>query len=836
MLRAYRRQLAMSQEELAEAAGLSVRSIRKIEVGHTESPRPATKRLLADALRLTGAERDRFVRAAGSGPAVPDTTAPRQLPADISGFTGRALHLRELDAVLPGETSRPPTVVISAIGGTAGVGKTALAVHWAHRAADRFPDGQLYLNLRGFANARPLAPLVALARLMHAFGVPGDRIPEDLDMASSMYRGVVAGKKMLLVLDNAVSAEQVRPLLPSGSGAAVVVTSRDQLRGLTAREGARRLDLGVLSQRESVALLRLALGAERAGSDPAAVSELAQLCGGLPLALRIAAANLASRPRQPIADYVTMLRDGDRLAVLSVPSDPDSAVLASFHLSYGGLPDPAKRMFRLLGLVPGPDVSAETAAALADTSLTEAGHLLDLLVSAHLLEEQTYRRYAFHDLLRRYAESRAGTDEPDRAGAVHRLYDSYLSTVDAAARLLYPEKTRLTISWSRSGASGPTPSRTFQTPEQALTWLGEELAGLVAAVTRPRQDDLRRKVYLLADALRGYFWLNRSVEEWIAVANAALTAAQADGNLSAVAAAWLSLGDAHQARGSYRQAIELYRRAHETGRGTAGPDEIQFSALNNLGCLYMRSGQLREARDCFDELLAFVLHEELPGSEVLALGNLGSVLRAMGELDRAADLFVRSLAVSRQVHSPASQRRGVPKTLEGNALCELGELRHAQGRLDQARELLTLALSVFRELGDRFGEARALVRLAAVDRDSGEPSTHLVDRALAVAHELADPDLEADAHNVLGTIHDRHGRHRVAIVHHRQALELASNAELRELEVEALIGLGDAHLHAGEHAKAHGYLAQAVTIASRHGYRLLTDRATSALSRSERPR
>jgi hypothetical protein len=284
-----------------------------------------------------------------------------------------------------------------------------------------------------------------------------------------MYRGVVAGKKMLLVLDNAASAEQVRPLLPSGNGAVVLVTSRDQLRGLTARDGALPLDLSVLSPEEAVTLLSHVLGVERAEADRAAVAELAGLCGGLPLALRIAAANLASRPRQPIADYVAMLRDGDRLTALSVPGDPDSAVLESFHLSYGGLPHPAKRCSGCSTVVPGPDVGAETAAALAGTTVEDALRLLDLLVSAHLLEEQTYRRYTFHELLRRYAERRVGTDESvfDRAGAEHRLYDWYLSTVDAAARLLYPENTRLMVRRTQPAGADPATPRPFQGPEQA---------------------------------------------------------------------------------------------------------------------------------------------------------------------------------------------------------------------------------------------------------------------------------------------------------------------------------------------------------------------------------
>jgi hypothetical protein len=420
------------------------------------------------------------------------------------------------------------------------------------RSADRFPDGQLYVNLRGFASAAPLAPLDAVTGLVGALGVPADRVPNDVNDASSMYRSLMAGKRILLVLDNAASAEQVRPLLPGSSEAGVLVTSRYQLRGLIARDGARTLDLGVLSQDEAVALLSRLLGAERAEAERAAVVKLAEMCGWLPLALRIAAANLASRPPQPVEDHVALLRADDRLAALSVTGDPDSAVLVSFDLSYRGLPAATQRMFRLLGLVPGPDVVAETAATVAEVGVDEAQRQLDLLTDAHLLQEHSYGRYTFHDLLRRYAASRADREETasDRAAAQRRLYDFYLSTVDAAARLLYPEKARLTVDWApraserSTGAvppeQRPATGRQFDDRKQASAWLDDELPNLVAAVSAAEHLGLRSMAWLLADALRGSFWLNRSIVNWLAVGQTALAAAQADGERAAEAAAWLS--------------------------------------------------------------------------------------------------------------------------------------------------------------------------------------------------------------------------------------------------------------------------------------------------------
>jgi DNA-binding SARP family transcriptional activator len=356
---------------------------------------------------------------------------PAQLPADAAAFSGRQAELAQLDSHWSGQGERrSPAVVV--IAGTAGVGKTALAVHWAHRVRDRFPDGQLYVDLRGWAAGAPLRPIDALAGFLPALGVPAAEVPDQVEQAAALYRSLLAGRRMLVVLDNTRSPGQVRPLLPASPGCAVVLTSRDQLRGLIARDGAVRLDLDVLAPREARRLLTRLLGAERVDAEPEAEAELVRLCGYLPLALRIAAANLSGRPRTTVAAYAAELAGGDRLRALEAGEDTDAAVRVAFDRSYAALPAAARRLFRLLGLVPGAGIGPPAAAALAATDAAAAAALLDRLASAHLAGERAPNRYVLHGLLRRYAADRASAEDSpaEREAALGRLLDHYLHGAD----------------------------------------------------------------------------------------------------------------------------------------------------------------------------------------------------------------------------------------------------------------------------------------------------------------------------------------------------------------------------------------------------------------------
>ena len=413
---------------------------------------------------------------------------PRQLPSATAVFVGRHAELARLDRL-------DRTGGICLITGTAGVGKTALAVQWAHRALDRFPDGQLYVDLHGHAATEPVHPIDALACFLHALGVPADRVPLDTEEAAALYRSLLAERRMLVVLDNAAAAQQIRPLLP-GTGGLVLVTSRNRLTGLTARDGAERLTVDVLTVADAVTLLRRLLGPALADIEPDAVRELAVECARLPLALRIAAAKLTGDPYHSISSYLADLRSVGPLAGLSADADDAATVGVALRHSYRRLSAAARLVFRRLGLMPGPELTAEAAAALADADTDRVRPLLQQLVAAHLIAPITVGRYTFHDLLRQYARERALADDGEAAcaAALDRLYDRYLTLVDAAARRLYPNKVRLPLEVAGSPAASDS---------AALAWLETERSNLVAAVRYAAEHGPRPAAWRLADSLRG---------------------------------------------------------------------------------------------------------------------------------------------------------------------------------------------------------------------------------------------------------------------------------------------------------------------------------------------
>ncbi len=703
------------------------------------------------------------------------TPVPAQLPAAVSSFTGRADHLHQLDTLLKDEQP-VPAVVISAIAGMAGVGKTALAVHWAYRVRDRFPDGQLYANLRGWAPGPPLEQIQALAGFLGVLGVPAEQIPTEVEQAAGMYRSLLAGKRVLVVLDNARDADQVRPLLPGSPGCLVLVTSRERLAGLVAHEGARPLALDVLTPAEAHDLLALVLGAERVAAEPEAAAELVRLCAYLPLALRIAAADLAFRPQRTIAALVAKLAEGNRLAALELSGDERAAVRAAFDLSYAGLTNEARRLFRLLALVPGADVTAAAAAALAGTTPEQAGGMLERLADAHLLAEPIPDRYAFHDLLRLHAAERADAEETaeERAAAIHRLLDWYLHTADAAARLLNPERLRLPL----PASDPPPPVTQFDDHTQALAWLDAERANLVATVQHAAANGPLPAAWLLATALRSYYWYGMHAVDWLAVADAGLAAAEMGGDLRAQAAAHLNLAALHQHQGQYQQAIQRCARALRQCRQSGWLDG-QSAALNNLGLVYMELGQLHQAVDHLTQGLEIDRQTGWLAGQAVKHANLGNVCLELGRLHQAVDHQSQALALSRQAGGRASQAID---------LANLGEAYHALGRLAEAGDHLTNALTLLRETGNRAGEAETLGVLAAVHRDAGH-HTHaleLAEAAVALARKTGDRQYEANALDTLATIHQRLGDPDQARACAEQAHALARRIGYRLLEGRTL--------------------------------------------------
>ncbi|MFJ4102238.1 AfsR/SARP family transcriptional regulator [Amycolatopsis japonica] len=720
-------------------------------------------------------------------------TVPRQLPAQPPGFTGRTIELSVLDELLPRSGG-----AIAAVTGTAGAGKTALAVHWAHRVKDRFPDGQFYANLRGHSGGAPATALEVLTRFLAALEIPAERLPADTETASALYRTLMTGRKALVVLDNAVDVEQVRPLLPAGPGCLVLVTARDRMAGLVAFHGARRITLGVLDPGEALELLARLLGVERVRAEHEAAVEVAGLCAYLPLALRIAAANLADDPGNGIEDYAIELRKGNPLAALSVPGD---AVRTAFDLSYAALPAETRRLFRLLSLVPGNDIGVEAVEIL--TGSDQAGRLLDTLAGAHLVEQHAPDRYHFHDLLRRYAADRLLESPAETGSARRRLHEWYLRGVDSAAKLLYPHMFRIPL----SVPDGPV-------PVAAADWLETELGSLAAVAEDAARTGPLSVAWLLSDALRGYFWMSSRQVEWRATAEAASSAAEEDGDLRARASARFSLADLGFRQGRYRKAVRDYTGALVLAR-RAGWVEAQAAVLGNLGCVYWQSGRLPAAAARFSRGLELSRRAGTPAGEAVALGNLGLVQWEMGDLAGAAGHYVHALRRYRGIGS----RYG-----EAINLANLGQTQHARGRVTEAAGLLTKALTLHRDAGNRAGEAETLGRLASVYCDLGRRSDALdhAREGLRLARQTGEPRGEGEALVALARVHQRAGHRQDAVRRYRQALVLLRETGDRYPEVDALIGLATVTGDLGQ-------ARQALALAEQAGYHALRRQASAAV-------
>ncbi|MFI6318204.1 tetratricopeptide repeat protein [Nonomuraea sp. NPDC050556] len=763
----------------------------------------ATRSRLAEELGIEpGAElrraRERIVNRPPEVPVAASaraTAVPAQLPAGMATFTGRTASLRRLDRLLSG---RGETTDIAVITGTAGVGKTALAVHWAQRALDRFPDGQLYVNLRGYAAARPLTPLDALSRFLHALGVPPEQVPTDQDEAAALYRTMLAGKRVLVLLDNAADAGQLRPLLPGGAGSAALITSRDALAGLVARDGARVLPLTAMTAHESRHLLTRLLGQARVRAEPTAVLDLAALCAHLPLALRIAAANLLGGPGT-VGAYAERLRAGNRLDALQVPGDAESAVRTAFQLSYAALPSPARRLFRLLGLIPGPDIGVPGMAALLGAEPGAAAELAAVLRSANLLDEPVPGRFAQHDLLRLCAAEYADGER----GELVRLHLHYLDTADAAARTLYPQFLRL---------DPPRSDALFPDPTTASTWLDTELPNLMAAVTHTAEHGPRELAWKLADVMRGYFFLRHCVAEWRTIGESALGAAQREGSERAQAALLLSLAGLHGFQGRQQQAIEHYQRAMRLSERSGWRDGL-VAAMGNAGVTYADLGMLAEAVDHLKGALKLNEELERAPAQTVNLGNLGCLYLEMGRLHDATRCVTQALKICRDLEHPGS---------EANNLAVLGEVQHGLGRLPEARETLRKALDLHREVGNRGNEADTLRNLAAVERDEGRLALalELATAALDASQQTGHRRLVADTLITLGLIHLRLGAVDAALDHCTRALDLARAAGNRYPETKALLGLAACASARGDHEVAVRHAELALATARAAGYRL----------------
>ncbi|GIM93843.1 ATP-binding protein [Paractinoplanes toevensis] len=568
-------------------------------------------------------------------PAAEHGWTPRQLPSDVAGFAGRR---DALDALLATSGQAPATIIT----GTAGVGKTALAVHWAHRITERFPDGQLYLDLRGHSGDPTIAPVEALSLLLQSLGVPGERIPADLALQTGLYRSILAGRRVLVVLDNVVDTAHVRPLVPSGAGCHALITSRDALTGLVVREGAARVTLDTLAASESMNLLATHLGEARVSAEPEAAAELAGLCAHLPLALRIVAANLAARPHHTVAAAVRELRGTDLLGRLQVVGDPESAVAAAFDISYRALPGEAQRLFRLLGLVPGPEVSREAAAVLLDRDLSDPVPELDELIAAHLVAEPAPDRFRSHDLLSLYARRRAAGEPPE---ALHRLFSWYLLSADAAVETIFPG--RWIEDRSPLGMTG-TPHRCTG-PEDAGVWIETELANLTAAVAHAAEHGPAPFSWHIVQSL-GYFLYTRGAGvAQLALARTGLRAAEAAGDTVGRAQCHMCLGFACINLRLLDAAVDEYAAARELFH-LAGHAHGSQVATGNLGDVSIRTGDINRALRLFED----VQPDDMIRTAVegIACSNLAIIRRIRGDHAEALRLDAASHRFAERTGDP----------------------------------------------------------------------------------------------------------------------------------------------------------------------------------------
>jgi tetratricopeptide (TPR) repeat protein/transcriptional regulator with XRE-family HTH domain len=830
-----RAEAGLTQEELAQAAGLGLRTVSDLERGAHRTAHQDTARLLADGLGLPEPVRGLFVAAARGrvpadqvfaardealaallavaipSPAPAAAPVPRELPADIGAFTGRTIELAELDLLLPaspdggaGQVTGP--VVISAVSGTAGVGKTALAIRWAHRVRDAFPDGQLYVNLRGYDPDQPLTPGEALARFLRALGVADQDIPLEDEERAARYRSVVAGRRLLVVLDNAATEEQVRPLLPGSPPVMVVVTSRGSLSGLVARDGAHRLDLDLLPAGEAVALLRALIG-ERAGTDPQATEALAELCARLPLALRVAAELAASRPDTPVSELAAELAgEEDRLALLDAGGDPRSAVAGVFSWSYRHLPA-AARMFRLLGLHPAQDWDPYAAAALTATgSLTQARQLLGVLARAHLIQPAGAGRYQMHDLLRAYAARQATTHDTDQArqDALTRLFDYYLAASNAATGRLGPFQ----FTPRPAPPSVGTPVPQFQDRAAAVAWLDTERATLLAVAAHTASHGWPSHTTRLAATLHGYLYEEHEADG-LTMHGLALEAARRLGDRAAEARALAGLGNSHYYQGRLQQSADMCQQALALAR-EVGDRIAQANALVHLSMICEAQARVQQSFDFGWQAIA--LYPELGNraGEATQLANQGHNYFFQGQWQEGIEYIQQALTLGREI----DDRRSI-----AYSLAYLGETYYYLSRCQQAAEHAREALAVTRRSGPRSFEARALMQLADICHRQGRHvlAAGYSQQALEIYQELGERASEADALNVSGDTLLATGHPDKARACHASALAIAREAKYVSAHARSLIGVAEVSRWHGNHVEAHGYYQQALQLVREKG-------------------
>jgi tetratricopeptide (TPR) repeat protein/transcriptional regulator with XRE-family HTH domain len=853
LLRQLRDDAGLTQEELAEAAGLSPRSVSDLERGVNLTARHDTARLLASALGLTGPQRALFEAGArGRAPAsqvlaVGERTAAaatRTLPRDTASFTGRATELAQLaSAVTSAAAAGGGVVEIHAIGGMAGIGKTTFAVHAAHRLAGAFPDGQFFLPLHAHTpGQRPVDPAEGLASLLLTAGVGPQQIPPGVAARAARWRDYLAGKKVLLLLDDAASHEQVTPLLPGTGGSLVLITSR---RHLTALEDAAAISLEVLAPGEATALLARLSGRPGLGSGDGPAGEITRLCGYLPLAIGMLARQLHHHPAWTVAGLAADLAAAvDRLELMRAEN---LSVAAAFDLSYQDLTAGQQRLFCRLGVHPGTEIDAYAAAALDGTDLATAGRHLDGLYDHYVLVEPTRGRYRMHDLLAEYASALAFADDPaDASAAAGRLLDYYVHTAAAAGQHI---ATRNFPVGRPPPGERPAVAPPLAAAGQASAWLDAERANLHAAAGFAAASGRPGHAIAIPAAISGFLLARGHWDQSAGLHRAALAAARQVGDQGGQAGALNELGSLQRVTADYPAAATSHRQALELYRGL-GDRLGQASALDHLGLVQRVTGDFPAAAASHQQALALYRDLGHRVGQALAMNNLGTVHMRAGDYPASAASYQQALDLFRDLGHRMGQAMvtgnlGIVQSRTGDYPASAASHRQALGmfrdlgdRLGQATGLLNLgevhrltgdypasaashrqALGIYCDLGYRKGQAMATGYLGALQSLTGDypAAAASLTEALGIFRDIGDRDGQADVLNSLGDLLSRSATRKQAFDHYLRALAIAREISAPLEEAHALEGLGHCLLQDCDRGAAAVHWQQALAIYERIG-------------------
>jgi tetratricopeptide (TPR) repeat protein/transcriptional regulator with XRE-family HTH domain len=838
LLRQLRAQAGLTQDELAEAARVSQRAISDLERGINATARKDTAALLAGALGLDGPARELFVAAArgrapaaealaaaapaAGGPAAagPAAAAARTLPRDIAAFTGRQAELGQLMARWAEAAAADGGGVVSvhAIGGMAGIGKTTFAVHAAHQIAGDFPDGQFFLPLHAHTpGQRPVDPADGLASLLLAAGVAAAQIPPGVEARAARWRDYLAGKKVLLVLDDAAGHDQVRPLLPGTPGSLVLITSR---RRLAALDDAAVVSLDTLAPGEAAALLARLAGRPGLQAADAGVGEITRLCGYLPLAIGMLGRQLAHHPAWTPAGLA-----GDLAAArnrLELMAAENLSVAAAFGLSYKDLPAGQQRLFRRLGLHPGPDIDVHAAAALDGTTLDAGRRGLEVLYGQHLITEPAPGRYRLHDLFREHAQTLAAGDDPaTRDAAAGRLLDYYLHTALAAGGHIPPHRF---TSASLPPARPPDCAPPISTQAQAWIWLEDERVNLYAAVGYAAATARTQHAMVIPAAITSFLYLGGYWDQDLALQQMALAAARQAGDRPGQGQILLRLGTAQamaddrgSAAATFRQALALYR--------DLGDPAGQGDALNGIGFVCWVAGDYPAAAASNRQALELFRGLGHRRGQANALVGLGDVYQVTGNYRGAAASHRQALELFRAI----GHRTGENDALGGLAVAQMltGDYRAAAAAFEQA-------MALQRDVGDRFGQAWVLHYLGQLQRLTGDYRAAAASQQQAheVLCDLGERQGQASVLNELGLVQQLTGNYAAAAASHQQALEIFRDLSDRENQAEVLNSLGELSSRTAASQQARDYHNQALAIARDLGVPLEVARALEGIGHS----